>query len=255
MKLNETQRLFKKNTLAPQADTAMPLKPAGKLSIQKAFEVYHDSYVQKLTEALQKTFEAVHWVVGDDIFHKASKQFIDTEPSVSYNLDDYGANFPDFLKGNRLTRAVPFLPDLGRFEWTYKNLYHRANPEPLPTERIQEILRADDCRIKFIDAMEIFASPFRVSEMWLRRTEPSYMFEDIIWEYPEWVLMFKRDHEIHLQQINHTEASMMEELREGATISETLLKYSPRLSPDRVGQLFDLMIKAGIIEDVVTEEN
>ena len=253
MKLDETQRLFKDNTLLPQADTNMPLKPAGKLSIQKAFEVYHDSYVQKLTEALEKTFEAVYWVVGADLFNKIAKQYIDTEPSVSYNLEDYGGNFPEFLNGHRLTKGVPFLPDLARFEWTYKNLYHRANPEPLPSDRIQDILHADDCRIRFIDAMEIFASPFRVSEMWQRRFEPAYMFEDIVWEYPEWVLMFKRDHEIHLQHINHTEAILLEELGNGAKVSEILLKYSSRLSSDRVGQLFDLMIGAGIIEDIVTE--
>lgn len=253
MKLDETQRLFKENTLAPQADSHMPLKPAGKLSIQKAFEVYHDSYVQKLTEALQKTFEAVYWVIGVELFHKIAKQYIDTEPSVSYNLEDYGGNFPDFLNGHRLTKGVPFLPDLARFEWNYKNLYHRANPEPLPSERIQDILQADDCRIRFIDAMEIFASPFRVSEMWHRRSEPAYMFEDIVWEYPEWVLMFKRDHEIHMQHINHTEALILEELGNGAKVSEILLKYSSRLSTDRVGQLFELMIGAGIIEDIVTE--
>jgi hypothetical protein len=253
MKLREAQRLFKSSTLAPQADTNMPLKPAGKLSVRKAFEVYHDAYVQKLTEALQETFGAVHWVLGEDLFHKIAKQYIDTEPSVSYNLNDYGGNFPDYLKGHRLTRGVPFLPDLARFEWTYKNLYHRANPEPLPTERLQEILHADDCRIKFIDAMEIFASPFRVSEMWLRKSEPSYMFEEIIWEYPEWVLMFKRDHDIQMQPINHTEASILEELNGGEKVSDVLLKHSGLLSPERIAQLFELMIKSGIIEDVVTE--
>ena len=253
MKLNEAQRLFKNMTLAPQADTNMPLKPAGKLSVRKAFEVYHDTYIQKLTEALQETFAAVHWVVGDDLFHKIAKHYIETEPSVSYNLNDYGGNFPDFLKGHRLTRGVPFLPDLARFEWTYKNLYHRANPEPLPTERLQEILHADDCRIKFIDAMEIFASPFRVSEMWLRKSEPPYMFEDIIWEYPEWVLMFKRDHEIIIQSINHNEATVLEELSAGAKVSETLLKHAAALSSERIAGLFELMIKSGIIEDVVVE--
>ncbi|MNL53688.1 hypothetical protein D3C87_1769520 [compost metagenome] len=66
--------------------------------------------------------------------------------------------------------------------------------------------------------------------------------------------MFNRDHEIQLQHINHAEASMIDELAGGAKVSETLLKYSARMSQDRVGQLFDLMIIAGIIEDVVTED-
>lgn len=253
MKLNETQRLFKNKTLTPEADHNMPLKPAGKLSIQKAFEVYHDSYVLKLTEALQKTYAAVHWVTGDDLFHKVTKQYIDTEPSVSYNLEDYGHNFPEYLKGHRLTRGVPFLPDLARFEWTYKNLYHHANPEPLPSEHIKEILHTQDARLQFIDAMEVFASPFHVSEMWLRKSEPPYMFEDITWEYPEWVLMFKRDHEIFIQPINHTEASIIEELLSGAKVSEALVRHSTLLNPAKIEQLFELMIKSGIIEDVIVE--
>jgi hypothetical protein len=58
------------------------------------------------------------------------RAFIARSPSsTSYNLSDYGASFPDFVEGQafnslNLSSDAPFLGDLARYEWEFKNLFH-----------------------------------------------------------------------------------------------------------------------------------
>ena len=254
MKLSETQNLFKKMTLIPGSDEGLSLKPPRNLSMRNAFEIYHQKYIGRLTEALHDTFETVNWSLGNELFRKICKNFIETEPSVSYNLADYGETFPEFLKVSSHAKGIPFLYDLARFEWMFKNLYHRPSPDPLPVEQIQDFMRASDYSLKFVDAMEVFDSPYAVSEIWARRKEPSYMFEDIPWEQPEHLLLYKKDHRIHIMPIGPIESRVIRALQEGQSVSATLGLFSNELNSEKIKQIFHLMMRAGIIEDVLIAE-
>lgn len=257
MNLNEAQNLFRKNVLAPQADpqAVQNLKPAGHLSLDQAFEIYHRSYFARLTAILARTYQAVHWVVGEDLFRTLCHKFIETQPSVNYNLLSYGRNFPEFLKVNPAARSIPFLFDLARFEWAYKEIYHGPTPTPLPVERVQELLRAEDFRIQFIEALEVFTSPYAIYEIWYRREEPPYRFEDIDWNHPESLLIYKKQGNIQVQQIDDLEADILLELKNGSSISSALGDFSSLLTPDRIAQFFQMLMKAGLVDDILILEN
>ncbi|HWU43827.1 MAG TPA: DNA-binding domain-containing protein [Bdellovibrio sp.] len=254
MKLNEVQSMFKKSVLAVEAEAEhtwmQQFKPAGQLSLKEAFEVYHNGYLVRLTEALGETFEAVHWVLGDHLFQDVCHRYIESQPSVSYNLSDYGFSFPDFLKADASTRGILFLYDLARFEWLFKEIYHAPTPDPLPVERIQELLHSEDFKVSFIEAMNLFESPYAVYDIWNNRKEASYQFEDINWEHPENLLIYKKEAKIFVRRIDAVELHVLEELQDGTPVTAALADYSSLLTPDKIAQLFQMMMKAGIIDDI-----
>ncbi|MBO9666328.1 MAG: putative DNA-binding domain-containing protein [Bdellovibrio sp.] len=252
MKLSEVQNLFKKQILAPQADpqTITDLKPAGHLPLNEAFEVYHQGYTNRLTEALSRTYETVLWVLGHDLFNDICARYIESQPSVAFNLDDYGSTFPEYLVNTSKTKGIPFLQDLASFERLYKEIDEAATPNPLPIEQVQEILHARNFKIRFIDAMGVFQSMYSVSELWKRRKEPPYMYEDVNWGNPESLLIYKKDKRVMVQNIDPVDAEVILELQEGKSASEALSGYADLMTPERSQALFQLLMKAGVIDDV-----
>lgn len=252
MKLSNAQSSFKRHTFAGEADSEAlkNFKPGGKMNLQEAFEVYHGAYIARLSEALRETFEATHWVLGDAIFDEACRNYIETQPSVSYNLSDYGNNFPEFLRAHPTLKGIPFSFDLARFEWRFKELFHAQNPDPLSLERVQELIHAENFKVSFIEAMDLFASPYAIYDLWSHRKEPHYEFEDINWELPENLLLYKKDQKIYVKRIDDIELQILQKLREGQSVTEAFAGHSDILSPDKIVQFFQMMMKAGIIDDI-----
>lgn len=225
------------------------------MSLDKVFEIYHRAYFARLSSILGKTFPAVKWVVGDILFTKICHKYIESQPSISYNLLSYGKFFPEFLSVISAARGIPFLADLAKFEWSYKEIYHAPAPDPLTVERVSELSRSEDFRIQFIDAMEIWSSPYSIYEIWCRKEEPPYRFEDIDWNRAESLVIFKKNHHIEILQIDIVEADILRELKEGSSISSALADFSGVLTPDRIARLFQMMMKAGLVDDIVVLES
>ncbi|WII72927.1 DNA-binding domain-containing protein [Bdellovibrio sp. 22V] len=257
MTLNETQNLFKKSLVSMQVDPKMlaELKPAGKLSLEQAFEIYHQGYIKRLTDTLKKTYEGVWWVLGEALFSKMARRFIESQPSVSYDLSEYGEAFPDFLRTLSATKVIPFIYDLARFEWTFKSLINTPTPDPLSTEQAEELIRSDDFKVHFIEAMEIFESPYAIYDIWTRRKEPAYEFEGINWDRPESLMIYKKNNRIYVQRMDKIEAQVINAMKDGASIGSALAEHTTSLAPEQISQFYQMMIGAGIIEDVTTLEN
>ena len=254
MNLSEAQSLFKQMAQTPSADSDLLkyFKPAGQLNLKEAFEVYHNGYNARLTEALSETFEAVHWVLGDSMFHDLARHYIESQPSVSYNLSDYGESFPEYLRMTSFTKGIPFIYDLARFEWMFKEIFHSPTPDPLPVERIQELMHAEDFKISFIESMMLFESPYSVYEIWSRRKKPQYEFEDINWSQPENLVIYKKEQKIFVKKLSEIELHILEELQDGQPVTTALAEYANSLTQEKIAQLFQMMMKAGIIDDVTT---
>lgn len=256
MNLNELQSLFKRNILAPEADPGHleHLKPAGKLSLQQAFQIYHRTYVARLTDTLRKTYPALAWVLGDNFFNEISRKYIESQPSVTYNLADYGESFADFIQETSAAKGIPFLPDLARFEWLYKDVQQARTQESLPPETVQELLNSDDVKMHMIDAMALFESDFAIYDIWKYRHQPAYMFEEVNWSKPQCLLIHKKKQQVQVQELQPVEGQVIYALAEGRTVSEALAPHANALSPEKIAHLFEMMMQSGIIEDVMSVE-
>ncbi|WP_413295087.1 putative DNA-binding domain-containing protein [Bdellovibrio sp. HCB185ZH] len=253
MSLSEAQHLFKKNVLNGEADDASltHLRPAGNLPLELGFEIYHDIYYSKLAGALAKTYETVAWVLGPDLFHEITARFIESQPTVPFRLSEYGANFSEYLGVTTRTRGIPFLQDLAKFEWLLKEVQNAATPNPVPLEDIKPFEHSNNFRISFIAAMRIFQSMYSVTALWNRRKEPRYTYEEINWNQPESVLIYKKEGQLLVDSIDPTHAEIILDLQEGKNISEALSGFSEVISPADNTKLFTTLMKAGIIDDIV----
>jgi len=87
------------------------------LSTAQRMQVYQHIVENTLNEALQTSYPAVRLLVGDAFFDGAATGYMRRYPPGSGNLQDYGAQFCDFLSAMEEAARLAYLPDIARLEW------------------------------------------------------------------------------------------------------------------------------------------
>jgi hypothetical protein len=112
--------------------------------------IYRNTFVIGATRALRLNFPAVHKLVGEAFFEGAAAIFIADHPPRAAWLDNYGAEFPDFLKGFEPAARVAYLPDIARLEWAVSRAIHAPDREPLALARLSGLEPEEHARVTFV---------------------------------------------------------------------------------------------------------
>lgn len=73
---------------------------AGCLGIAKAIDYYFESCRHSRVDLLRDKFSVTGKLIGDENFSQLISQFVEKYESKYFSLDDYGKEFPVFLKNN-----------------------------------------------------------------------------------------------------------------------------------------------------------
>lgn len=126
---------------AARISTEIVDRPPG---IEKVLNVYRNNWRSNLRNALRVTYPVVERLVGAEYFDWMADQFIDAQPSRSGNLDNYGAEFPEFVRDFPGVAELPYLADVAQLEFYVEAVL--AAPDEMPSQ--------------------LFTSPFPVHRIW-----------------------------------------------------------------------------------------
>ncbi len=258
--LSEFQHLFSQASLRPENTGVDPsllngIIPGGTLTSDAAIEVYRTGHIVRLTEALGETFEAVWWVAGDEHYFQLAKEFLLTHPSASYNLSDFGKLFPDFLDKRQPFSDLPFLADLARFEWLFKEIFHLPQHTSLTADQFHQHPLSGNLRLSFGPSIRVFQSPYSVYEIWKLRGTIQNSLPEKIWGTPQWLLCYKHQQQVYIKHVSEPEYLLLGHLIAGASIEESLdrtLQEFSDITATTVSDLFTV-IKHTEIVTLLTE--
>lgn len=136
--------------------------PADRLNI------YRNTFVTGVTKALRLSYPAVHRLVGADFFAAAADFFIAQQPPRAAYLDEYGAEFPQFLQNFQPAAALVYLADVARLEWAVNRALHAADVEPLALARLGDLSPEDQIRVCFVPhpAMTLMCTGHPADVIW-----------------------------------------------------------------------------------------
>jgi len=136
--------------------------PADRLNI------YRNTFVAGVTKALRLSYPAVHRLVGNDFFEGAAALFIAQHPPCAAYLDEYGADFPQFLRGFQPAAALEYLADVARLEWAVNRAIHAADIEPLDLARLEAVPPEDKVRVCFVPhpSIALLCADYPVDVIW-----------------------------------------------------------------------------------------
>jgi len=130
--------------------------------------IYRNTFVIGATRALRLSFPAVHKLVGADFFDGAAGLFIMAHPPGAAYLDDYGAEFPAFLKGFAPAAGLVYLADVARLEWAISRAIHAADRAPLDLARLSALAPQDHARVAFVPhpAVALLSADYPADAIW-----------------------------------------------------------------------------------------
>jgi Putative DNA-binding domain len=164
--LLELQRAMRASLLdgsdGPAAAMLAENVPADRLNI------YRNTFVTGVTKALRLSYPAVHRLVGDDFFAGAAALFIAQHPPRAAYLDEYGADFPQFLSGFEPAASLEYLADVASLEWAVNRAIHALDIEPLDLARLAALAPEDQARISFMPhpSIGLLCADYPVDVIW-----------------------------------------------------------------------------------------
>ena len=259
--LSQFQHQFSQASRRPEKTGVDPLLlneivPGGSLSSEAALEVYRTGHIVRLTEALGETFEAVWWVAGDDHYFQLAKEFLLTYSSASYNLSDFGKYFPEFLAKKHPFSDLPFLADLARFEWVFKEVFHLPPHTSLTPDHFQQHSLSGNLRLSFGPSVRLFRSPYSVYEIWKLRGTKQASLPEKDWSTPQWLLCYKHQQQVYVKHLSEPEYLLLHHLCSGASIEESLdrtLQDFSDITASTVSDLFKVVNYTGIVTHLNTD--
>ncbi len=108
MNLATLQRAFQAHLMTGDDSIAGLVEPA----MRRGLPVYAFAYRETLRAALRDTFEKTLLWLGEDAFDASANAYIDTVPSQSWTLADYGTGFAEHL-----SRTMPDDPEAAEIAW------------------------------------------------------------------------------------------------------------------------------------------
>ena len=226
------------------------LVPCKKLNLEQAIAIYSTGYRVRMTEALGETFEVVWWCLGDELFFNVCREFIKENPSSFYNLSDYGAKFPEFLKTISASLEMPFLKCLAQFEWAFKEIFHAPEQKSLESSTIPIATSLVNPKVKFTSQMRLLSYPYGIRNVWrcFKNAQDNDHFEKPDWKTPQSFLIYKKDHGVFLKDLSVSEFSFLTRLTQGIGIEEAALGLD--IAETSVTELFEFLFTHNLIADI-----
>ena len=244
--LGELQENFLDAIKGGRSPFSEAINPIASLTPTECIEIYSKGYFARLTEALGETFEATWWVLGDEDFFELAGQYIKTNPSEVFDLSEYGFGFPDFLASLKQNDEISFLQDLAKFEWAFKNIFHKQN---LQSPMVGWPAGAESTKLILSDSAMLLTSRFSVYEIWKRRAHPIETVGEVDWSQPEHLVLFKKDSQVNVRILEADELLVMRHLSNGQTLEasiEALIAEYKEITPERVQSIFATISTLGI---------
>ncbi|WP_311767428.1 DNA-binding domain-containing protein [Burkholderia sp. Bp9140] len=170
--LAELQHIFSRNLLRDadhdaNDDIAAVVLGDG-LAPQARLNIYRNTALSVLTNALRLSFPAVQRLVGPEFFDGAARLFCGAAPPDSAWLDEYGARFPGFLARMPHAASLPYLGDVARLEWQVNLVLHAPDDPILELARLAGLddVVLGELRLRPHPAARLLCCDFPADAIW-----------------------------------------------------------------------------------------
>lgn len=225
------------------------MEPGGSLDLLEAVGVYQKGYVARLTEALGETFEAVWWVLGDDLFFNTCVEYIKTHESHSYNLSHYGKDFYKLLRKTTSLKTFVFLPELAQFEWLFQEIFHRRQHESLSQKALTQIREGEDFILYFAEAVSFVKYSTQVFNIWKMRRNATDKVVDMKLDQGQFLVLYKLDDQVCVKELKETVWHLLNVLNQKKSFLQSIQICSEKeidLTEDDIRESFQFIAVSGI---------
>lgn len=151
----------------PAGDTIFPaIINDEKVGAKIRLEVYYNAYRLRLIEVLSNVYPVLHSLLGDTLFNKSARSYIDAYPSSNPSIRWFGNQL-----SNHLSLTLPQHPiaaELAAFEWALGLAFDAEDTTVL---RLADLLTVPldqwgDLKFRFHTSVQILQTKWNVMDVW-----------------------------------------------------------------------------------------
>lgn len=178
---------------------------ADELDLEERLDIYRNTCVSVLATALRLSYPIVQYLVGPEFFEGVARLFADQASPRSALLDEYGADFPEFLAQLPQAASLPYLPDVARLEWHVNIVLHAQDAPPLEVARLVQLNEAELVQLRFEPhpAAKLLRCEFPADAIWhavLERDDSAMTAIDLA-DGPVWLLVHRTESGINVVRL------------------------------------------------------
>lgn len=164
--------------LQQKADTRH-WQAAGNASPESVLEAYRNNTSEGRIRALQVTFPVVEQLLGDAAFSAYASDYVLHHPAFAADLDEFGHDFAEYLKGCQRLNDVPYVAEMAAFEWCVQAARFACLQTALSSEQLTQIdePQLERLRVSTPVSLQSVTCEHNVHELWLWHRAPAEEFQ------------------------------------------------------------------------------
>lgn len=111
--------------------------------------IYQNNLITHFVNALKYTYPLTEKLLGEEAFKALARDYIDSYPSTSGNLNDYGEYFAYFIAQYQGAANLVYLPEVAAFEWACHLIMQAADNAPLDPACLEPFTEEDKNNLRF----------------------------------------------------------------------------------------------------------
>ena len=222
--LREVQRAVARSVFSADAGEALAHVAGGTIAAAERFAVHRNNAAVTLIEALRLVYPVVDKLVGAEFFAGAAHAFIARHPPRTACLNDYGAQFAEFLAGFPAAARLTYLPDVARLEWAVNASLNAPDAPALAPAALAELGESARRRLRLVPhpAVTLLALRYPADAIWraVREGDDAALAAIELDVAPMSLLVERRGDAIAMRRLSPDEAELTALLFSGGTLPQ-----------------------------------
>jgi hypothetical protein len=224
--LREIQRAVARSIRSPDDGEALRhiaddmIAPADRLGI------YRNNAAATLVGALRIAYPAVEKLVGAEFFEGAARIYIERYPPRTAYLNDYGAEFADFLGAFPAAAELAYLPDVARLEWAVSAALNAADVPALAPDALRGLAASEHDRVRFVPhpSVHLLSLHHPAEVIWraVLDGDDAALAEIALTGEPLWLVVHRGREGVAVRRLTQEEARLTAMLCSGSALSEAM---------------------------------
>jgi uncharacterized protein (UPF0276 family) len=147
---------------------AMPIFEGDPQLAEQRFALYRGNLSATWEKTLSAAYPVLKALVGDEFFGGLARAYGKAYPSQLGDLNQFGAQFAEFLSDFPYVAEYPYFPDMARLEWALHRAHYADNAAPLHAAVFARLTpdQLDHAIVELHPACSLIASEWAIAELW-----------------------------------------------------------------------------------------
>lgn len=193
--------------------------------VERRLSLYRGNVLAARQKALAAAYPVSAKIVGEEFFRALTRVYMQDHPSVSGDLNEFGAELAEFLRHFAGVAELPYLPDVAQLEWQVHRAHYAAEHAPLDLAQLMAVPPAQQVALQFTLRPDcaLLYSLYPIERIWtIHQDDYQGKFEVEFDQGPYYILVHRPQWRAQVQSLDAARYALLDALSRGLPLGGAL---------------------------------